>query len=226
MIVLNQVSAVITVRKIPRNVLSSVTLKLPSNRRIALFGSSNENKKILISLLGGVTLPTSGHIVRRAKVSFPVGYVGSFLQKQSVRKNVEHLARLYGADVKTIVEFVQRVSEVGPFFDKPFEQLDPLRRRLIAKVVGYSIPFDVYVVGDEMALGRTREGDIPYRLFLARSREAGMIVPTNSDRFALDHCERAMILEDGQLFYFNRVEKALSALKQSGRLRPDGASVS
>lgn len=214
MIVLDRVTATTGLRAKKRTVLSSVSLTVPSDRRIALFGSSSEDKKVVIDLFGGVTLPRAGFVIRRAKVSFPVGHLGSFIPKLSVKKNVEHLIRLYGGDRETVVDFVERVSGLGPSFGKPYADLSIQERKLLGRIVAYSIPFDLYVLTDEIAPGHRRDADVSYGLFQARARTAGMIIPTRHPQFAREHCEMALILEGGQLLLFDDVERALVALKR------------
>lgn len=196
-----------------KTILSRVNLTIPSDRRIAFFGSSNDDKRVVINVLGGVLLPRAGHIIRRVKVSFPVGHLGGFLPDLSMRKNIAHLVRLYGGDIQTVVEFVERVSGLGPSFDKPYSQLPAQLRKHVGRIVAYSIPFDLYVLTDEIVPGRRKEEDVSYGLYQARARAAGMIIPTQDPQFARDHCEMALVLERGQLLLFDQVEDALTALQ-------------
>src|SRR4051812_30962794 len=91
-----------------RAVLADVSLRIPSNRRIAVLSPSAKDKRIFMKLLAGIEFPTSGTIVRNARVSFPVGKIGGFSRDLSVRGNVAHVARLYGADVDEVVDFVKK----------------------------------------------------------------------------------------------------------------------
>ena len=159
MILLDHVTMTATVRVTTmrteiRTIISHANLAIPSDRRIALLGPSDEDKRIFIDLLGGIVLPRTGRILKRAKVSFPVGYLGGFTADLSARKNVEHLACLYDTDVKTIVDFVERTAGLGPAFNRPYKLLSGPQRKHLGRVVGYSIPFDVYVLTEEIVHGR------------------------------------------------------------------------
>jgi capsular polysaccharide transport system ATP-binding protein len=223
MIILDNVTSVAMIRKRKRNIVASASLVLPSDRRIALLGSSHEAKRILVDVISGIAPPTSGRIIRKANVSFPVGHTRAFLPGLSARKNVEHLARIYGADVKTVVDFVENAVSLGSEFDKPYLELDPISRKRIAQIVAYSIEFDVYVLADEVIPSRASDTDASYQLFLARSRAAGMIIPTRSPDFARKYCESALVLENGRLLYFQQVDRALAVLRRivrTGRGEP------
>src|SRR4051794_21255813 len=83
-----------------RTILKTTQASLPSNRRIALLGPRPEDKRIFINVLAGIALPDTGRVIRNARVSFPVGHAGGFTPQFSVRLNVAHVARLYGAEVE------------------------------------------------------------------------------------------------------------------------------
>ena len=106
---------------------------------------------------------------------------------------------------------------MGSEFDAPYSELDAIARKRVAQIVAYSIDFDLYVLADEILPGRANDQDAPYQLFLKRSRAAGMIIPTRNPSFALEFCQSALVLENGRLLYFDRVERALEVLSRIGQ---------
>jgi capsular polysaccharide transport system ATP-binding protein len=192
-----------------RNVLTAARARLPSDHRIAVFGSP-EDKKVFIDLLGGVVLPTAGRIIRRARVGFPPGHVGGFTGTLSVRVNVAHVARLYGADVDTIVDFVAEACRLGANFNKPLAQLSSLERRHLSEILAFSIPFDVYLLNDDLV----RSGAKGYSkdvsaLFEARAKTSGMIIASSDPAFAREVCDVGLVLQDGQIRLFKDIEQAI-----------------
>jgi capsular polysaccharide transport system ATP-binding protein len=216
MIVLENVSKTVLSLGQMRPVLSGVSVQIPSDRRIAIFGKSPEDRKVFIELLSGLTLPTSGRIVRLVRVSFPAGDTGGFDVDLSVRFNVAHAARLYDADVAAVVEFVRDVSELGAAFEKPFGMLDRERRRLVSRIVAYSIPFDVYLLTSEVTKRKDRNPskDKPLALFEARAQTSGMIMPARTFRSAHEFCDMGMILHEGRVLLFDDLEQAEWASKR------------
>jgi capsular polysaccharide transport system ATP-binding protein len=205
MIVLKQVTQTLTLGDTTKNTLVSVNLSIPTNRRIALLGSTEETRPFL-DLLGGVQLPAKGHIVRKATVSFPVGYTGSFSPSLSVRFNVAHTARLYGADVQAVVNFVATAASLGRAYEEPFSDLPKEMRLRLGQVLGYSIPFDVYLLHMEPTRREVREF-LP--LYEARARTSGMIVATRYLEFAEKQCESVLIQHCGKLLIYDSPEKAI-----------------
>ena len=200
-------------RKIKRTVLSSVTLTIPSNRRIALLGPSREDNKLLIEVISGIVLLNAGHIHRRAQVSFPVGVLRGVEIKLPVRVNVAHVARIYGIDADQTIEFVRHLLDIGDSFDRPYQELSGAAKKAVAQVVGLSLPFDAYVLADD-TIGLDKDfREKCLALFEARSRTSGMIIPTQRPRFAREHCDMAMVLDRGKLALFDNVDEGLEFAK-------------
>ncbi len=220
MIVLDQVTMQFTTASLTnysrtRTVLFPTSLAIPSDRRIAFFADPAEDRRMFIDLIGGLVLPSAGRIVRRVSVSFPVGHLGSFEPRLAVKNNIAHLARLYGADVQMTVDFVESLAGLGEAFNKPFGMLSSLEKKTLGRIVAYSIPFDLYLLTDDAVFGKKKLEDISARLFEARSRTAGMIIPTRNMRFAREHCDMGLVLDHGKLRLFDDVEQALAVLPES-----------
>ena len=227
MIILHEVTKLVA----SRTVLSSVSIKIPSDRRIALVGSSDRDKEILIDILAGVAMPSSGRVERRAEVSFPVGSLPGFSKEFSVRLNVAHVARLYGANVRQTVEIVETALNIGAAFDKPYQQLSRDLRKPLGQIVAFALPFDVYALTDDRfqppsskPQRHRRDTDHAascFALFQARSRTSGMIIPTNDSGFIQEYCDAALLLERGKLRLFDDPNEAVGVLLQERRDQTD-----
>jgi capsular polysaccharide transport system ATP-binding protein len=195
-----------------RTVLADASISIPSNRRIALLGTSDEDNKVVVDLLTGVLTPHAGHVGRRAKVSFPAGEIRPFAGELSVRSNVMHVARLYGVDVQDVVNFVERVADMGASFDRPYGALPRAVRRQLSQIVAYCLPFDVYVL-NELGRGGTQSlTTVIEALFEARARSCGIIVPTRDIQLARRFCDAGLLLHGRQIFLFDELERAIVAL--------------
>src|SRR3954452_166621 len=89
-----------------KKILAGTDVTLPSDRRIGVLAHDAGEQQIFMELLGGLIVPHSGRLIRKARVSFPAGYVGGFKLDLSLRSNAAYVARLYGADVDSVVNFV------------------------------------------------------------------------------------------------------------------------
>ena len=202
-----------------RHILSRVTIQIPTNQRIALVCHTDEDKKDFIELLAGLAKPTSGTITRLAEVSFPVGQLPGFARDHTVRLNVAHVARLYGAEVAPTVDIVEQVMSMGKSFDRPYVDMPVKLRRPLAQAVAFALPFDLYLLTDDSLGGPGAGGKKRHRsavpaqfLFEARAKTSGMIIPTRNLEYARDVCDMAMVLKSGALELFKDVDEAFDAV--------------
>jgi capsular polysaccharide transport system ATP-binding protein len=197
-----------------RTVLKAAQVSLPSNRRIALLGPRGEDKRIFIDLLAGLTLPDAGRVIRNARVSFPVGHAGGFSSEFSVRLNVAHVARLYGAEVEPVVDFVEKISKLGPAYNKPYGDLSKSAKRDLSQILAFSIPFDVYLLNDDIVRS-TRSNTEVRALFEARAKTSGMIIASQDLSFAREFCDMGLALTGGKVRLFEGVEQALAFVEKA-----------
>jgi capsular polysaccharide transport system ATP-binding protein len=194
-----------------RDVLKEVRAELPSNKRVAILASVAEDKKIFLDLLGGLLMPNDGRIINRARVSFPAGHQGGFSLELSVRLNVAHVTRLYGADVDAVVDFVAQVSDLGKAFDRPFRRLSFLQRRYLSEILALSIPFDVYLLEDEIIRPKTGRFNKEARaLFDIRAKTSGIFVTADNPAFVTEVCDMGLVLHNGKLRLFDKIHRAIA----------------
>ena len=216
MIILEGVTKVTGAGAKKRDVLTAVRARLPSDHRIAILGPLPEDKKIFIDLLGGVVLPTAGRIIREARVGFPAGHIGGFTPDLSVRLNVAHVARLYGAEIESVVDFVAKVSALGEDFTKPYRALSNVKRRHLSDILAFSIPFDVYLLSEEVVRsGGKRYSKEASALFHARAKTSGMIIAAEDPGFAREFCDMGLVLAGGQVRLFRNIERAIAFAEQA-----------
>lgn len=217
MIILERVTKMLLGRGSPRKVLSSVSMRIPTNRRIALLGPSHEDNKAFINVLAGHTPPDSGRVIRKARVSFPAGELIGFDSDLTVRSNVAHVARLYGADVKSTVAFVERFAKLGAAFDRRYRHLAGAEKSELGHILTYSIPFDLYLLNRDATSPKNLQGPAFSLLEHRLANSAGIIVAIGQPAFARTHCELGLVLHNGQLMAFTDIEQALTVSHTLGK---------
>jgi capsular polysaccharide transport system ATP-binding protein len=204
------------------SVLEDASFNLPSDQHLVVLGQEGSGKTTLIRLLSGALLPDAGRIARHVRVSFPVGFTGGYRRNLSVRENIAHVARLYGTDADEVVDFVDRIAELGSALDQDFSELpQPLRLRL-AYAVSYAIPFDTYLIDTRTVMGDSQFRARCERLFEARLQGAGFVFTTSNARAARRIGRMAAILHGGRLTLYAEFERALWEFE---RLPPVAARV-
>ena len=96
-----------------RSVLDDVSLTFEPGHNFGILGVNGAGKSTLIRLLAGSELPDRGMVRRHARVSFPLGFGGTFHGDLCGRENVAFIARVYGADLEQAIGYVADFAELG-----------------------------------------------------------------------------------------------------------------
>jgi capsular polysaccharide transport system ATP-binding protein len=189
-------------------VLDDATLAFAAGHNVGILGANGAGKSTLIRLLAGSEMPDRGTIRRRARVSFPLGFDGTFHGALSGRENVAFIARVYGAGVRQTIRFVEEFAELGEYFDMPMNTYSAGMRARLAFGTCLAIDFDIYLI-DEI----TEIGDEHFRrkcaaAFRDRLRRSDIILATHNSHTIRQYCDRAAILAGGRIQLFDDVASA------------------
>lgn len=191
-------------------VADRLSMTLPSGRSIGLLGRNGAGKSTLLKMIAGTIEPTSGRIVTKGTVSWPVGFAGSFHGDLTGAQNARFIARIYGVDTDELVDFVADFAGLGAQFHQPFRQYSAGMKSRLAFGVSMGIRFDTYLVDEVTSVGdaafRARSAEV----FAERMRHAGAIVVSHGMGQIRDLCDAALVLEDGRLTWFDDVEEAIA----------------
>lgn len=143
------------------------------------------------------------------RVSWPLGFSGGFHPHMTGRENVHFVARVYGADIRKVVDFVEDFSEIGEYMDVPVKTYSSGMMARIAFALSMAIEFDVYLVDEITAVGDARFQVRCQEAFAARRQNAGLIMVSHSMGTIKDYCDYGVVLVDGQLIVFDSADRAI-----------------
>lgn len=194
-------------RKVVANGIDAV---FPSGVCVALLGRNGAGKSTLMQMIGGTVKPDSGLIDVKGSISWPVGFSGSFHRDLTGAQNTRFIARVYGIDTDSLLEFVKDFAELDNHFHMPVRSYSSGMRSRLAFGISIGIPFDTYLV-DEV----TSVGDAAFKLksrlvFLERLKTSGAVVITHSMHQVRKMCDTGAVLENGNLYYYENLEEAIA----------------
>lgn len=210
MIRLENLTKTFRLNGISKTVLQDASMVFPKGRSVALLGRNGAGKSTLLRLIAGTLDPTFGRVRTQGTVSWPVGFAGSFHGDLTGAQNTRFIARIYGVDGDELVDFTAGFADIGAHFRLPFRTYSSGMKARLAFGVSMGIAFDTYLVDEVTAVGdaafRTKSND----LFKARMATAGAVVVSHSMGLVRDLCDAAVVLEAGQLQFFDDVGAAIA----------------
>ena len=156
MIVLDAVSKTYPMTGGRKIVLENATAAFPPGHNFGILGANGTGKSTLIRLLAGSEMPDRGTVRRYARVSFPLGFGGTFHGALSGRENVAFIARIYGAGRRATTRYVEEFAELGGYFDMPVNTYSDGMRARLAFGTCLAIEFDVYLIDEVTEIGDER----------------------------------------------------------------------
>ncbi len=186
-----------------------ITVTFPKGECVGLLGRNGAGKSSLLRLLAGLMRPESGRILRHGSVSWPVGFQGSFHPDLTGAENTRFVARLYGRDSGELVDFVTAFSELGPHMHQPTRVYSAGQKARLAFAVSMGVPFDTYLIDEVTAVGDGAFRDRSEAMLRARLAGAGAIIVSHSMDLLRRLCGPGAVLENGRIFFYARVERAI-----------------
>lgn len=189
-------------------ILDRVSLDFAGGYNLGIFGANGAGKSTLIRLLAGSEMPDSGVIRREGRVSFPLGFAGTFHGALSGRENAAFVARVYGASVRQTLCYVQDFAELGNYFEMPVNTYSSGMRARLAFAASLAIDFDLYLIDEVTEVGDERFRRKCAAAFRERIARSDIILVSHNPRTIRQYCHRAAVLADGRLRLFGDVASA------------------
>ncbi|MDX1784525.1 MAG: ABC transporter ATP-binding protein [Roseovarius sp.] len=209
MIRLENVSKDFPLRGGRKRVIQHANAVFPPGRSVALLGRNGAGKSTLLDIIAGTTRPTRGRVITRGRISYPVGFAGSFHGDLTGAQNTRFVARIYGVDTAALVDFVADFAQLGPHFHMPLRTYSAGMKARLSFGVSMGIPFDTYLVDEVTSVGDGAFRRKSIALFDARREKAGAVVVSHSLPMIRRICDMGAVLESGVLRVFDDLDEAL-----------------
>jgi capsular polysaccharide transport system ATP-binding protein len=194
-----------------RFVLREVTLSLPSNAPIALFGRDQSTLTTVLHLLAGSEVPDQGRIIatrlRRSPIINAANIAGSVLAlRLTGLENIGFFARLHGIAPERLLAVVEANCRLDRLLRLPVrEYARPLRQMLETTLVA-ALPYDCYFLDNMAALPRPLFWQLTQA---ARARGAGLIFTVKQTREAARFARIGAIVADGSIRIYPQIRRAI-----------------
>lgn len=206
MIELNHVSKSYKVKNVRKVILEDVSFDFSSGQNIALMGRNGAGKSTIMRMIAGIEPPSIGAIRRTEKVSWPMGFSAGFNGTMTGIENVRFVARIYGEDTESILEYVEEFSELGKSLHLPISTYSSGMKARLAFGLSLAVDFECYLIDEITAVGdrkfKKKSGDA-LRDKIERAR---VIMVSHSEATIRNYCDCGVLVHNANLYYYDDLE--------------------
>ncbi len=197
-------------------VLRGINMVIPTGRSVGLVGSNGAGKSTLLRIIGGADYPTRGRVERHCRVSWPMAN-GGLEGTLTGRQNAKFVCRIHGFqnELPERIARIQDFAELGKAFDEPIQTYSSGMRSRLQFALSLAFDFDVYISDEVTAAGDAAFRNKAKKAFDDLSHKASIIMVAHNDATLKAFCESGIFLKDGKAVWFDKLDDALQAYKDS-----------
>ena len=193
-----------------RRILDGISFTVAPGKKIAVLGRNGAGKSTLVKIIGGVELPTSGHILRGMSMSWPLALAGGFEPSMSGFDNIRFIARIYNKSIEDAVAFVDDFAELGRQLYLPVRNYSSGMRARLAFALTLAVDFDCFLIDEVIAVGDARFHAKCHEALFVERRHCAMILVSHDMVILKEYCSQALVLKNGRGKVFDDIDYALS----------------
>jgi len=200
-----------------RWVLQGISLSIPPKVNVGLVGRNGAGKSTLLRLIGGTDTPSRGEVERHCRVSWPMGFGGGLQGSLSGRQNARFICRIHGEEKNMAerIESIEAFAELGCAFDEAVKTYSTGMKSRLQFALSLAFDFDVYISDEITAAGDAAFRNKAQKAFRDLADRAGLIMVSHSESTLRQFCTAGIWLHEGRAHWFDRIDDALKAYKES-----------
>lgn len=198
-------------------VLQGVSFTIPPKVSVGLIGANGAGKSTLLRIVGGVDQPNKGRVERRCRVSWPMGFGGGLQGSLTGRQNAKFVCRVHGHedDIPDRLAYIQDFAEIGDAFDEPVKTYSSGMRSRLQFALSLAFDFDVYISDEVTAAGDAAFKKKAAAAFKQLADHASLIMVSHGEGTLRQFCSAGIWIHDGKAHWFDQIDDALNAYKES-----------
>jgi lipopolysaccharide transport system ATP-binding protein len=193
--------------------LRDVSFSVGRGEALGIVGRNGSGKSTLLQLIARTLKPTTGTVRTQGKVAALLELGSGFNPEFTGRENVFLNGMILGFPREAVAERLPEIlafADIGSFVDQPVRTYSSGMLVRLAFAVQVLMDPDVLIVDEALAVGDVFFRQKCYeRLRQLRERGTAVLLVTHSMSDIEQHCERAIVLHDGQLCFEGRPSQAI-----------------
>ncbi len=182
--------------------LKDVSFEVKKGETVGIIGRNGSGKSTLLQLICGTLNPTSGRIETHGRIAALLELGSGFNPEFTGRENVFMNGAVLGLtreEIEARFDDIAAFADIGEFMEQPVRTYSSGMVVRLAFAVQAQIDPDILIVDEALAVGDARfQAKCFARLNDLRGRGTSILIVTHSTEQIVTHCDRALLLEQGQ----------------------------
>lgn len=199
-------------------ILEDLDFEVRAGDRLAILGRNGAGKSTLLRLLNGVYAPTTGKVTVQGRRSAMLNIVMGFNANATVRENIFLRGAAMGIPTGYLREQVLPILDFAGLVEKANHRLHTLstgQKMRLGFATSTCVQSDVILMDEWIGAGDAnftrRVGE---RMKAQIGKDTILVIASHSDGMLRDLCDKAIVLERGQLVHTGEIEPALKFYHQ------------
>lgn len=193
--------------------LNDMTLSFKHGERIGLIGHNGSGKSTLLRLLAKIYEPSRGHINIQGHISPLLDFFAGIEAEFTGYENIYTRGILLGLSAKEIKAKSNEIAELtglGDYLSMPVRTYSSGMKIRLAFAITTSIDPEILLIdevfgaGDADFMSKARQ-----KMASLVNQSSIVVMATHSNELIKEFCNKALLLEAGQVKYFGEVGQAL-----------------
>lgn len=193
--------------------LRDISLSIPKGKIVGILGKNGAGKSTLLRVLGGVYEPTRGEVISVGEVvgMFELGGMGN--PNISGRDYASTYLRFMGAksaDIPCMLDEIKEFSELEDAFDQCIRTYSTGMGARLYFATATSIQKEIYLIDELLSVGDEHfQAKCWARMRKRLLNGASGVLVTHDWSAVLKLCEKAYVIEKGEIIFFGRSDLAV-----------------
>ncbi|MEM9854801.1 MAG: ATP-binding cassette domain-containing protein [Pseudomonadota bacterium] len=190
-------------------ILDRASFRVELGNSLGILAPNGTGKTTVINMMAGLEKPDEGVINRACRISFPLGFMGGVVSKQTAVENSRYIARLYGLDPDYVEAFCRWMCGIEEYFDMPIGTYSAGMRARFTFALLLALDFDMYLIDEGMpATTDTAFNQKAGSILKERLETTTVIIVSHQPETLEKFARSAAVLIDGQFVMFDTLEEA------------------
>ena len=190
-------------------ILDRASFRVEPGKSLGILAPNGTGKTTLVNMMCGLEKPDEGEIRRTSRVSFPLGFMGGVINKNTATENARYIATLYGLDPDYVEAFCRYLCGIEEYFDMPVGTYSQGMKARFSFSLMLALEFDIYLIDE----GMPSTTDVEFNrkagsLLHDRLLEATVVIVSHQPQILERFASSAAVLRDGRFHQFDTLEEA------------------